>query len=305
MALGAARQGGRRLGRAEQHAPGRRLARDRDHGRDRRLGPAERRSRGRPAAESRSLNGFHHALEVAAVIALVGAVDRAPRRSARSAHPRAGPASAAVGVEAGVSRARRPQPRAAAPGRGAAAGRARHGLPRLLREELPRRDDGRDRPRGGDHRADPLPPLRLEARPLPRLPRRGVAAASASSPRRRSQTNPAGCLGAIADAYMAKRAKLRLVDLWIQALTEASEDAVIAKARPPADPRGARLLRRRDPPRPGRRRRSTPTATRSPRRGSSSPAACSRRSTTGSAACSAATSSGVRASRRAWMTAGV
>ena len=29
---------------------------------------------------------------------------------------------------------------------------------------------------------------------------------------------------------MAKRAKLRLVDLWIQALTEASDDAVIAKA---------------------------------------------------------------------------
>src|SRR6266404_4451583 len=37
-------------------------------------------------------------------------------------------------------------------------------------------------------------------------------------------------LGAIADAYMAKKSKLRLVDLWIQALTEASDDAVIAKA---------------------------------------------------------------------------
>jgi len=44
------------------------------------------------------------------------------------------------------------------------------------------------------------------------------------------EKNPAGCLGSIADAYMAKRSKLRLVDLWIQALTEASEDAVIAKA---------------------------------------------------------------------------
>jgi AcrR family transcriptional regulator len=42
--------------------------------------------------------------------------------------------------------------------------------------------------------------------------------------------NPAGCLGAIMDAYMAKRSKLRLVDLWIQALTEASDDALIAKA---------------------------------------------------------------------------
>ena len=44
------------------------------------------------------------------------------------------------------------------------------------------------------------------------------------------ETNPVGCLGAIADAYVAKRAKLRLVDLWIQALTEASEDPAIAKA---------------------------------------------------------------------------
>jgi len=42
--------------------------------------------------------------------------------------------------------------------------------------------------------------------------------------------DPIGCLGAIADEYMAKRTRLRLVDLWIQALTEASEDEVIAKA---------------------------------------------------------------------------
>ncbi len=42
--------------------------------------------------------------------------------------------------------------------------------------------------------------------------------------------NPTGCLGAVADMYMAKRAKIRLVDLWIQALTEAGEDATIAKA---------------------------------------------------------------------------
>jgi AcrR family transcriptional regulator len=44
------------------------------------------------------------------------------------------------------------------------------------------------------------------------------------------ENDPVGCLGAIADAYMAKRSRLRLVDLWIQALTEASEDEVIAKA---------------------------------------------------------------------------
>ncbi|HUY70612.1 MAG TPA: TetR/AcrR family transcriptional regulator [Gaiellaceae bacterium] len=44
------------------------------------------------------------------------------------------------------------------------------------------------------------------------------------------EKNPVGCLGAITDAYSAKRSKLRLVDLWIQAISEASEDAVIAKA---------------------------------------------------------------------------
>ncbi len=42
--------------------------------------------------------------------------------------------------------------------------------------------------------------------------------------------NPEGCLGAIIDAYMAQRARLRLVDLWIQALNEAADDPVIAKA---------------------------------------------------------------------------
>ena len=42
--------------------------------------------------------------------------------------------------------------------------------------------------------------------------------------------DPSGCLGAIGDVYMAKRTRVRMVDLWIQALTEASEDAVIAAA---------------------------------------------------------------------------
>jgi AcrR family transcriptional regulator len=44
------------------------------------------------------------------------------------------------------------------------------------------------------------------------------------------RANPTGCLGAIADMYMAQRARVRLVDLWIQAITEASDDAAIAKA---------------------------------------------------------------------------
>jgi AcrR family transcriptional regulator len=42
--------------------------------------------------------------------------------------------------------------------------------------------------------------------------------------------DPSSCLGAIADVYMAKRTRIRMVDLWIQSLTEASEDAVIAAA---------------------------------------------------------------------------
>ncbi len=42
--------------------------------------------------------------------------------------------------------------------------------------------------------------------------------------------SPETCLGAVGDAFMAKRTKLRLIDLWIQALNEAGDDPVIAKA---------------------------------------------------------------------------
>jgi AcrR family transcriptional regulator len=40
---------------------------------------------------------------------------------------------------------------------------------------------------------------------------------------------PDSCLGAISDAYMAKGTKIRVIDLWIQALNE-SEDRMIASA---------------------------------------------------------------------------
>jgi AcrR family transcriptional regulator len=43
-------------------------------------------------------------------------------------------------------------------------------------------------------------------------------------------SDPVGCLGVIADRYMAKGKRLRVVDLWIQALTVAPEDKVIAAA---------------------------------------------------------------------------
>jgi TetR/AcrR family transcriptional regulator len=42
--------------------------------------------------------------------------------------------------------------------------------------------------------------------------------------------DPVGCLGVISDRYMAKGSRFRVVDLWIQALTEATDDPVIAKA---------------------------------------------------------------------------
>lgn len=42
--------------------------------------------------------------------------------------------------------------------------------------------------------------------------------------------DPDRCLGAIADAYMATGGRIRMVDLWIQALTVANEDKVIAGA---------------------------------------------------------------------------
>jgi AcrR family transcriptional regulator len=42
--------------------------------------------------------------------------------------------------------------------------------------------------------------------------------------------SPDTCLGAVADAFMAKRAKIRLIDLWIQGLNETAEDPVITKA---------------------------------------------------------------------------
>ena len=74
-------------------------------------------------------------------------------------------------------RGRMTQTTAAADRRGAAAGGARHRLPRLRRVELPGRDDGGDRARGGHLGADPVPALRLEARPLPRVPRRGLGGA--------------------------------------------------------------------------------------------------------------------------------
>ncbi len=42
---------------------------------------------------------------------------------------------------------------------------------------------------------------------------------------------PETCLGAVADAYMSKQAKIRLVDLWIRALNECDDPVVAAALR--------------------------------------------------------------------------
>jgi TetR/AcrR family transcriptional regulator len=42
--------------------------------------------------------------------------------------------------------------------------------------------------------------------------------------------DPLRCLGAISDAYMSQDKRIRVVDLWIQALTVAPEDKLIAAA---------------------------------------------------------------------------
>ena len=46
---------------------------------------------------------------------------------------------------------------------------------------------------------------------------------------RAAADHPETCLGSITDALTTRKAKIRLVDLWVQALTE-SDDPVIAKA---------------------------------------------------------------------------
>ena len=43
--------------------------------------------------------------------------------------------------------------------------------------------------------------------------------------------DPEKCLGAISDAYMAKSKKIRVIDLWIQALNEADDKVIAAAVR--------------------------------------------------------------------------
>ena len=98
------------------------------------------------------------------------------------------------------------------------------------------------------------------------------------------------CLGKIADGYMKKRGGLRLVDLWIQALTEASDPEIARSVRGQireVHDFFADVIRRGqeegvDPRRPRSRGRGVALHRRRPARA---------RSTSVSAACSAAISS--------------
>ncbi len=169
-----------RLGRAERDAAGRRLGRHRPDGSD-------RRPRGRREARRRRLHGRLRA----------GAHRRGADRVRRlDRRLRARAAGAARGR--GCPRWRSPRDPArtgAAAGGGTPAGDRRGRADGLLDRQLQRRHDGADRQGGGNLGADPVPALLVEARPLLRLPRRGVGA-SAGGFRREARGCGRGFVGA-------------------------------------------------------------------------------------------------------------
>ena len=134
-------QGGRRLGRPEQRAPGRRLARDRDHGRDRRRRRDELRELGAAPARSVRQRASTTRSRPPPCIALVGAADRL--HDARRTRGTAEAARRCADRHRGRMSATG-KPRLPASERRAA--RARLRVPRLLRGELPRHHDRRARP---------------------------------------------------------------------------------------------------------------------------------------------------------------
>ena len=200
---------------------------------------------------------------------------RGRRTVARQRHARRGgpPVAASGRVTAPARRACRPpsaRPRSST--RPAA----------LLGGQLPRHDDGRDRARGGRHRADPLPALRVEARPLPRLPRRVLARAPRALGRGVARRSPIRRCWVARDRHGVLRGHAIRgsisPNLWIQALDRGERRPGDPQVPPEAHARGARLRRRRHPPRPGGRR--DPRGPRPERRGVDLPrrSACSGRS---------------------------
>ena len=162
---------GSRLRDAQHVPPGRRLARDRGHGRH--PGPSGSNSAlaGGASQVDAFVNGLHQSLYTAALIAFVGALDG----SRHDPEPR--PLAA--------GRRERRAPRRHERGRRRPGYRRRSGDPRSSRPrfevfgvgQLHGLDDGRDRAGSGRLRADHLPALRVEEGALVRLPRRGVARA--------------------------------------------------------------------------------------------------------------------------------
>ena len=133
-----------------------------------------------PEGAQQFVDGLHAAL-------LVSAGDHVRRRRCRDR------ARADVAADrAGASRGGGGVTHGDAPAGGRAPARARRGRdPRLLGRQLPGHDDGRDRPRRRRVGADPLPALRVEARPLsrrarPRVERGARRAGRRRSPRRRT-----------------------------------------------------------------------------------------------------------------------
>ena len=111
------------------------------------------------------VNGLHAALLVSAGLAFAGAVVAIAvvRTAPQVERAHVGGSGGGGGMTPAATRP---------PDRGRAPPRARPDrAARLHGGELPRDDDRGDRPRRGRLRADPLPPLRLEARPLPRRAR--------------------------------------------------------------------------------------------------------------------------------------
>ena len=114
------------------------------------------------------MNGLHHALYVAAAIAFAGAA--VAFLTVRS-HARSQGAVERAAPGAGMSQAS--QARLPAAERRSAIVAA--ALEVFGSGSYAGSDDGRDRPRGRGLRADHLPPFRVEARALVRVPRRGLA----------------------------------------------------------------------------------------------------------------------------------
>ncbi len=161
------RQGRSRVGGPERVPPDRRLARDRDHGRDRGCsGRADSARRRRSCTASSAHSSSPRR-------SLQRAQSSRSRSCVRTSKRR--PQAARRTYRARRSRSRERVDRDAPAGGRAQARDHRCRSAGVLDRQLRRCDDRGHRPRGRRVGADPLPALLFEARPLRRLPRRGLA----------------------------------------------------------------------------------------------------------------------------------